>query len=79
MLFRMCSRTSGVSGHGVKQYEDRIEICVRHLSMEKNTREPAKFLTVKVTVLWGNSRKRSKFLGKMSNRALTTLQEKQSS
>jgi len=41
--------------------------------MEKNTREPAKFLTVKVSVRWGNSRKRSTFLGKMRIRFLTTL------
>jgi len=53
MLCWMCSRTSGVSGHAGKQCEDSIEKCVRHLAMEKNTREPAKFLTVKVSVLRG--------------------------
>jgi len=73
MLCWMWSRTSGVSGHGGKQCEDSIEKCVRHLAVEKSTREPAKFLTVKVSVLWGNSRKRSKFLGKIRNTALTTL------
>jgi len=73
MLCWMCSRTIGVSGHGGKQCEDGIEKCVRHLAMEKNTLEPVKFLTVKVSVVWGNSRKRSKFLGKMRNRVLTTL------
>ena len=73
MLCWMCSRTSGVSGHGEKHCENSIEKCVRHFAVEKNTRKLAKFLTVKVSVLWENSRKRSKFLGKMRNRVLTTL------
>jgi hypothetical protein len=69
----MWSRTSGTTGHGGKQREDIVEKWVRRVALEKNTREPATFLTVKVSVLWGNSRKRSKFLGKRRIRILTTL------
>ena len=62
-----------MSDNGWKQCEDSIEKCVRHFAMGKNTREPAKFLTVKVSVLWGDSKKRNRFLGIMSGIVLTTL------